>query len=203
MRILALILAATLLFCGCSSTYTIAFEQTAGSRGSRSYEQFNETMAGGSATVILRSGREFCAREIQAGKDSTRLVDECKGELRQLATREIRYIQRTDRWGGVLEGLMFGTFGVGLAAYAYGSATFDEGDQRELGVGILTVSGAAIGGVAGIVLGVISGHRYRYEFVQDPGMTSTGESDVNPVRGRVLDSNDQDVPRSTTKEESQ
>lgn len=188
MKLAVLILTVTLFFVGCSSSYTVGSKQTTGRGKFRSYDQFNEAMAGSSATVVLMSGREFRAREIQARKDSTSFLDE--EELRQVATRDIRYVQRTDRWGGALEGLMFGTFGTGLVAYTYGSVSADGGDQRELGIALLTISGAAIGGVAGIVLGVIRGHRYTFEFVQEPETTSVGESDQNPVRGRVLKSND-------------
>ena len=187
MRVALLILAVTLLFVGCSSSYTVGSKQTTSGGKFRSFDQFNEAMAGSSSTVVLMSGREFRAREIQARKDSTSFVDE--EELRQVSTRDIRYVQRTDRWGGALEGLMFGTFGPGLVAYTYGSVIADGGDQRELGIALLTISGAAIGGVAGIVLGVIKGHRYTFEFVLEPEITSAGESDQNPVQVRVLESN--------------
>jgi hypothetical protein len=143
------------LLIGCSSTYRVS-----------SPEEANRKIGQRDAKVVLTSGREYDARTILVRNDSISFIDGMSNEIQVVPTTDVLSIQTADRWGGALEGLMLGGLGGGVAGFALGSIS-SKGDQRGLGVALATFGGIAIGSVSGLIWGVLEGHQYTVEFVQD------------------------------------
>ena len=148
-------LIAILFLNSCSTTYRAS-----------SPEEANRKIAGRDAKVILTGGREYEAREILVRKDSSSFIDNNTNDIQVVSTHDIVSIQRTDRWGGALEGLMFGALGGGVTGFALTSPS-SHGDQAGLGVALATFHGIAIGGIGGLIYGVTEGHVYTVELEKD------------------------------------
>ena len=155
MKLALIISAGVFLLSGCSSTIRLT-----------SVDEANQKVGGGSATLSLRSDKEYDARAIDIGRDSTRFIERDTDSIRRLPTRSIRSIRLTHRGGGALEGVMFGGLGGGVAGlliFSGYSRGGDEGMGRGLGILSMTVLGAA----GGLVAGIIKGHDYTFIFPDD------------------------------------
>jgi len=180
LNILAPIIVLVLILDGCSTTTIVVPERRSAGDVGMSYEKLNRVLNEGfhnNATVRLADGHEFEAREILVGRDSTIFVDTEGGKPRRVFTPGILRIERTDRLSGALEGLFFGTLAGGALGFGLGSLSSDEGEWSGFGKAILAGLGIVAGGSAGLITGIIHGHRSTYEFVKD---TAAAPRTVNP-----------------------
>jgi len=147
---------------GCTSTSTL---NTSVALTGRAEEVFHYQVQGSSNPAIqLRDGRNVKGGSIRIERDSL-FWDADTGQMGVPLT-EVQRVTGKNHVNGMLEGFGLGLLGgalvgAGLGAVADGEAT---GHPNISGPVIGLVFGGTLGGLGGLIIGVIQGHTYTYEF---------------------------------------
>src|SRR5713101_3980590 len=152
------------LFESCTTSYTVVREPTdAKSEISLEHanKQVGEPIIGGT-DVMLADGTIFSVRSIQIRQDTTCFVSS-EDSVRCVPTADLKFVHRTDRWGGFLQGtflggLIGGGVGAGLALFS------PHGGHPDIGPAYALFGGLALGVSIGLVDGIVHGHQYFYYF---------------------------------------
>ena len=163
MKFHAASLVLSILCLGCSTTQQLA-----------SLEDANKKVGGRSASILLRSGTVYDAERIEITEDSTRFSNSDDGSVTVIPTRAIHSFRLTQRVGGALEGLLFGSLGgISIGLFAGGR----EG-------GMAGIYGAMIAGVGGGIVGALKGHNYTFIVPMDSigGRIGVGGQGETPLR---------------------
>ena len=132
------------------------------SRTFYTYETFNEKMKGDNLEVLLKDSTKSLIKDLKAGPDSVTWYNIEKSEWQSVATVDISYIEKSNRFAGAIEGFFIGAAtGVGatLPFTLLGKGKTDGG----LGAFYCGLGGATLG----LLIGVGNGHTSAYEFVPD------------------------------------
>lgn len=163
-----IILIFSLLSISCSTTYVC-----------NTYEEANEKIGKGSVEVYLNSGKFYYAKDVKAGKDSTRLFDKTNEQIVYVSTKDIKIISEANHLYGFFEGIMIGG-GIGyLAGSLYDLKTKKSNDFP------LAWVLASFGVFTGILYGTGIGHHYYY-ILPDSSAPADSRDSVTTNTGVIL-----------------
>ena len=148
-------------FAGCTSHYAVDCDAKP-SRAILSCADVQRRIAGEEVALLLYTGERIDAGNVHISADSVFFHDlESAGDS-TLRTACVRTIELTNRYDGGLLGFFTGGLAGGLVFFAEGSRSSggEMGGLREFS----TLTGAFLGGVAGLTFGFLQGYRYDFDF---------------------------------------
>ena len=138
---------------GCANTVRIEKEQTT----DEYYMSINKKCEKEYVVLALQDKVPLRVYNVNVGIDSTTWMDITNGKYKTVQTSNVYSVQVTDRAGGALTGLGYGTLGGALAGAAYVSAVTGPTSHPGFSVIFGAIGGALVGAIAGPVLGVTIG----------------------------------------------
>jgi len=150
-----------ILFSSCSSTYIIKHSQS-------DYAELNEELQGEECDMIVNRNENITARNIGIFRDSLYCIDSNSNTEMILHTSAIKKIIITQNTRGALE---WG--GIGALIVMIGIASSPDTEKEG---GIISYEGALIGGAIGggmwgLGIGALIGHKETYVFETSPDST--------------------------------
>ena len=150
---------------GCGSSYIVS---SIPAHPDISFSEFNDETKDRSTTIVFHNGSPLDCKEVHSESDSTTWLDPITGARVAVPTHVIKRIFFTSGGRGALEGAGIGFLaGAGAGLLAAVISNPSPGGGAGLGE-IVYIVYPAIGGVAGLLVGVIvggvTGHTYNYEF---------------------------------------
>lgn len=164
---------AMLCLLGCTTSHELLSVEKGGEGNSVSFATFNTYARDRFVSLTLTNGAQLQGAEIFVRNDSTSFLNDESGTLQTVSTSAIMNMEIKSRTLGTLEGALLGS-AIGACAFAGIRSIMDSG--AELSTSNLSLSpiigsgaarGAAIGGLAGALVGLARGHTYRYEVKSD------------------------------------
>lgn len=149
-----IVLISSIILCSCSSTVHL-----------KSASEAVPKLKNRDAVIHFKSGQALNCRQISLEKDHLICTSLENGSLLKVPNEDIESINVKHGLGGTLEGLFIG--GTAGAGIGYLATAGIKGSEAGLFRGIVIVTGGAIGGLTGIVVGCIRGHRYTLILPQD------------------------------------
>jgi hypothetical protein len=147
------------LVTACSSSYVVS-----SSGEDKSVEEFNESVQGEEAEIILTDSTEITATEVYLSADTLYWFNSETQLKTGLSISEISKVMFTDTWQGGLRGAGGGFIG-GMSLWVAVSDSI-ENSQFVNYMGGLAALGV-VGAVIGFPIGLIVGYPIEYEFQND------------------------------------
>lgn len=141
------------MLCSCSSTVQL-----------NSVSEAMPKLRNRDAKINLNSGQSLNCRQISLDKEFIFCISQGDGNRLRIPTKDIKSIEVKHGVGGALEGLVIG--GTAGAGIGYLAVSGSNGGDR-LGRGLAVISGGAIGGLTGLIIGSLQGHNYTLILPQD------------------------------------
>ena len=161
-----------LAFSGCASTVQLS-----------SIEDASQHFEGRSASLLLKSGKTYQARDIRLGEDSVVFVDQSTDSTLHYCSTDIESFQDFNHVRGAFDGLIVG----GLMSVPAG-LIMRSTNRPDAGLASIALVVTAV--PLGILLGLLEGHQSRYRlqadsaFRKDSGPTSS--SNQSPLQGKGI-----------------
>ena len=163
MKFLLVIIIFSFTFIGCTTSNSIISSQNDVPGWT---DQFNATAKDKKATILFRDSEKLDANEVHANLDSISFF-QTKNQTRGVVhINSIKKITFTNPTRGLFEGAGIGLLGgaaTGLLT-AYISMPAHPIDLQALGYIVVPIIFGGIGSIIGGTIGVISEHKYEYEF---------------------------------------
>jgi hypothetical protein len=163
-RVTVVGLIACLLISGCSSNVVVRENEPLNNDRVFNYDQLNDRLEDGSATIICRSGVHVDAAQVHISGDSVLFAQVTSGEAGGMSLDEVRSIRCRDHGQGAWSGFFTGMLG-GVALTAVIIMINNEHGEyaglRNLMTGFCCVVGS---GVVGAAVGAALGSAIEYNF---------------------------------------
>jgi hypothetical protein len=153
-KFMVLVGLAAFLFTGCSTTSQLTSPLDA-----------NLAVGNSPATLVLRSGQTFEARQIQFDSDSSRFINQSDDRTMTISSLDLAAVHVLRHTQGAAEGLILGGLGGLSVSYIATSVALNPGDPDMRW--LLVAGGALLGGAGGFTVGAIKGHDYVFTFPLD------------------------------------
>jgi len=144
MRIIHFIIPGCVLLSGCASTIQFF-----------SPDDANQEFRGRSSTLILHSGEEYCAQNIEVGPDPTTFLDHSTNTGRRYGNNQIRSFQDFNHIRGAIDGVVVASLLIAPAGVILLSS-------KQFGAGLAFAGLAIFTETAGLVVGLFEGHQFTY-----------------------------------------
>jgi hypothetical protein len=169
-----------LVFSCCTSSRIVIPEGGLSRRDTISCTRFQNSIENTTVDIIMLQGTVYSAQEVQLRKDSALFIDKTDSRRKSIATLDILKIERTDHWGGAIEGLMYGFLGGVLISGGTTAALVPRTSESGMGVAVVVALGALTGTTLGIIYGTLRGHVFVYEIKQAATDSSQSQSSDVP-----------------------